>query len=44
MNARGRTEFVELMERAGLDIDNAAELLGVSHRTIRRNMWNVMQQ
>ena len=38
MNARGRTEFVELMERAGLDIDNAAELLGVSHRTIRRNM------
>ena len=38
MNAHGRTEFVELMERAGLDIDNAAKLLGVSHRTIRRNM------
>ena len=38
MNANPRTEFAELMERAGLDIGSAAELLGVSGRTIRRNM------
>lgn len=38
MNAHPRTEFAELMERAGLDIDTAAELLGLSDRTIRRNM------
>lgn len=38
MNAHPRTEFAELMERAGLDIDTTAELLGVSDRTIRRNM------
>lgn len=38
MSAHPRTEFAELMERAGLDIDTAAEILGVSGRTIRRNM------
>lgn len=38
MNAHPRTEFAELMERAGLDIDAAAELLDVSDRTIRRHM------
>tara|TARA_Y100001951_G_scaffold103407_1_gene112200 strand:- start:1209 stop:2528 length:1320 start_codon:yes stop_codon:yes gene_type:complete len=38
MNAYPRTEFAELMERAGLDIDTAAELLKVSDRTIRRHM------
>ena len=38
MNAHPRTEFAELMERAGLDIDTAAELLDVSTRTVRRNI------
>ncbi|MBC6441207.1 MAG: DNA (cytosine-5-)-methyltransferase [Rhodospirillales bacterium] len=38
MNAHPRTEFAELMERAGLDINTAAELLDVSTRTVRRNM------
>ena len=38
MNAHPRTEFAELMERAGLDIDTAAELLDVSTRTVRRNV------
>ena len=37
MNIHTRTEFAELMERAGLDISEAAGLLGVSDRTIRRH-------
>ncbi len=36
MNTHPRTEFAELMERAGLCIETAAELLDVSDRTIRR--------
>ena len=38
MNAHPRTEFAELMERAGLDIDTAAELLDVNARTVRRHI------
>ncbi len=38
MNAHLRTEFAELMERAGLDIDTAAELLDVNARTVRRHI------
>lgn len=38
MNAHPRTEFAELMERAGLSIEIAAEMLDVSDRTIRRNI------
>jgi DNA (cytosine-5)-methyltransferase 1 len=38
MNAHPRTEFAELMERAGLGIETAAELLDVSDRTVRRNI------
>ena len=38
MNAHPRTEFAELMERAGLDIDTAAELLDVNPRTVRRHI------
>ena len=38
MNAHPRTEFAELMERAGLCIETAAEMLDVSDRTIRRNI------
>ncbi len=36
MNLRGTSEFPELMTRAGLGIGEAAELLGVSARTVRR--------
>lgn len=36
MNARPGNEFAELMDRAGLAIEEAAELLDVSDRTIRR--------
>ncbi len=38
MSAHPRTEFAELMERAGLCIETAAEMLDVSERTIRRNI------
>ena len=38
MNAHPRTEFAELMERTGLDIDTAAELLDVHARTVRRHI------
>ena len=38
MNAHPRTEFAELMERAGLDIATAAELLDVNPRTVRRHI------
>lgn len=38
MNAHPRTEFSELIERAGISIEIAAELLDVSPRTIRRNI------
>ncbi len=36
MNKHSRTEFAELMDRAGLGIDEAAALLSVSDRSIRR--------
>ena len=36
MNASSRTEFADLMDRTGLSIDEAAELLSVSDRSIRR--------
>ena len=36
MNAHSRTEFAELMDRAGLGIEEAAALLSVSDRSIRR--------
>ena len=36
MNPQGTTEFSELMTRAGLAIGEAAELLGVNARTVRR--------
>lgn len=36
MNIHSKTEFAELMDRAGLGIDEAAGLLGVSDRSIRR--------
>lgn len=36
MNAQGTSEFSELMTRAGLGIGEAAELLGVNARTVRR--------
>ncbi|RJE78515.1 DNA (cytosine-5-)-methyltransferase [Paracoccus sp. JM45] len=38
MNAHPRTEFAELMDRAGLDIYTAAELLDVNARTVRRHI------
>ena len=36
MNPQGTSEFSELMTRAGLGIGEAAELLGVNARTVRR--------
>lgn len=36
MNVHSKTEFAELMDRAGLGIDEVAGLLGVSDRSIRR--------
>ena len=36
MERHSTTEFSDLMDRAGLGIDEAAELLGVNTRTIRR--------
>lgn len=36
MNPQGTSEFSELMTRAGLGIGEAAELLGVNVRTVRR--------
>lgn len=36
MNAHTRTEFADLMDRAGLGIEEAAKLLSVSERSIRR--------
>lgn len=36
MNMYSKTEFAELMDRAGLGIDEAAQLLGVSDRSVRR--------
>ncbi|WP_111735570.1 DNA (cytosine-5-)-methyltransferase [Roseovarius amoyensis] len=38
MNAHPRTEFAELMERAGLGIEDAASLLSISERTVRRHV------
>lgn len=38
MDTNTRTEFAELMERAGLSIEAAATLLDVSGRTVRRNI------
>ncbi len=37
MNAHPRTEFAELMDRAGLGKKEAAELLGIDPRTVRRH-------
>ena len=36
MNTRTTTEFSALMTRAGLGLEEAADLLGVSTRTVRR--------
>lgn len=38
MAATPRNEFAEMMDRVGIGIAGAAELLGVSGRTIRRNI------
>jgi len=38
MGTHPRTEFAELMDRAGLGIKEAAELLGINERTVRRHM------
>lgn len=38
MNANPQTEFAELMDRAGIGIDEAAEVLGISDRTVRRHV------
>ena len=38
MDIRHRTEFTVLMDRAGLGIKDAARLLGISDRTVRRHM------
>lgn len=38
MNAHPRTEFGELMDRAGLGIEEAASFLGISDRTVRRHV------
>lgn len=38
MNAHPRTEFADLMDRAGLGIEDAASLLGISDRTVRRHV------
>lgn len=38
MRARRKTEFADLMDRAGLGMDEAAKLLGISGRTVRRHM------
>lgn len=38
MNTHPRTEFAELMDRAGLGLKEAAELLSTNERTVRRHM------
>lgn len=38
MNAHSRTEFAELMDRAGLGIEEAARALDISDRTVRRHV------
>lgn len=38
MNAHSRTEFADLIDRSGLGIDEAAHILGISDRTVRRHI------
>lgn len=38
MGTHLRTEFAELMDRAGLGIEDAASMLSISERTVRRHM------